>query len=509
MLESLGNFWERHPALLYGTVVFLACECALQWNPALLIPLLFIFFPLCFIYKKGTCRLLLALALGVSYFCFIKTNHAFPAIPFQNVKGHAEVELHTLSQPPSPFGKRWMYKGTLLSFTSQESSLRNLPIIINLPLKTGFERPLANRSYLIQGHLKVLSPHSLALIPEKNVLWQPIKGSWSLAEYRFQTKKKLKSILQKKIKNSQSAAFLSGLATGEFDQPLMMYEFSRFGLQHIMAISGFHFAILAAITDMLFRFLLPRRYASALLILLLSCYFIFLGCSPSIMRAWSMIVIGLCGFLFQKRGSGLNSLGLALLIILFYDPFACCSMGFLFSFATTAAILLLFSPMDAFLQKAFATRPLSIMCEADTITQHGYCAMIILRKGLALTLAINIVALPMTLYFFHKFPLMGLVHNLFFPFLVCISMFLLLAGLSVGLFTTVLGDFIHGLNSSYTQFVLNFTFNIPASMDIVWRSSALSTEVMIALASGIFFAAIIARDFCEKRQETSRDLIFV
>jgi len=105
------------------------------------------------------------------------------------------------------------------------------------------------------------------------------------------------------IPSARSASFLKGISTGDFEDHMMVMELGRFGLQHIMAISGFHFSLVALIISTLFAGFLPRKMASSTVIFLLSCYFLFLGCSPSILRAWVMIFVVLLGTIcdgFQK-----------------------------------------------------------------------------------------------------------------------------------------------------------------------------------------------------------------
>ena len=79
-----------------------------------------------------------------------------------------------------------------------------------------------------------------------------------------------------------------------------------------------------------------------------------------------------------------------------------------------------------FTQKMFRTRSLSKITEMHWLDQHAYCLLYYLRQGLALALAVNLVAMPITFFYFQKFPLMSLFYNLFFPFLVSFSMLLLL-----------------------------------------------------------------------------------
>ena len=97
--------------------------------------------------------------------------------------------------------------------------------------------------------------------------------------------------------------------------------------------------------------------------------------------------------------------------------------------------------------------------------QHGYCILAFLRQGIALTLAVNIFALPMTLYYFHQFPFMSLLYNLFFPFLASGSLCLMLIGGLLSFFP-FLANGIHRLNDLYTHMLIQFTHQIPSEMDV-------------------------------------------
>src|SRR5262249_55475973 len=156
---------------------------------------------------------------------------------------------------------------------------------------------------------------------------------------------------------------------------------------------------------------------------------------------------------------------IALLAILLFDPLMAKGIGFQFSFATTAAILLLFSSCDVAMQMIFNKRPLSQITKMDRTNQHGYFLLSTIRQGLALTLAVNLVALPMTLFYFHKFPWMSLIYNLFFPFLVSVSMLLLIIGTLSQLLFSPLGEWVHACNNVYTHYMLNYTYNMPTSVD--------------------------------------------
>ena len=103
-----------------------------------------------------------------------------------------------------------------------------------------------------------------------------------------------------------SANFLAGLATGEFDDHWMRQQFSRFGVQHLLAISGFHFAIIAGCLSFALRLFFPAKSCTLILLACLGGYTIFLGPQASILRAWLMSSLALIGFLIEKHPSALN-----------------------------------------------------------------------------------------------------------------------------------------------------------------------------------------------------------
>lgn len=517
IIDVFHRFWKQHPAMLYGLALLLGFSSSLNWNWGLLAPITVLAGPLlysAFCRQADLCiRMVLAILLLFGAFGFAKVYYQFPTLPIDGVLGRADLEIISVSSKSTSFGKLWSYRGTLEAFepasTSQMMKAKHLPIAISLPQNGEITRPHANQAYQIKGVLKETAPGYYTLIVPKDTPWYPIEGSWSFAEMRFLAKQKVSQYIHSHITGVRTATFLSGIATGDFDDRLMSFEFSRFGLQHIMAISGFHFAIIASILSILLRLMFNKRRGTLLLIFLLSSYFVFLGCGPSIMRAWITILIALLSFIVEKQGSGINSLGVALIAVLLMDPLLCRHMGFQFSFITTAAILLFFPGCDLAMQSLFAKRPLSQMIEMNGINQHGYCVLVFFRQALALTFAVNLIALPIMLFYFQKFPLLSLIYNLFFPFLVSISMLLLLLGLLFSLGIPLLGSAIHLLNSHYTQFVLNFTYNMPTTLDVTWRVSPFSLELLLLYLTVVFVVAIFLRNALEQRQLELQDLSLI
>lgn len=240
---------------------------------------------------------------------------------------------------------------------------------------------------------------------------------------------------------------------------------------------------------------------------MLSSYFLFLGWAPSITRAWITILIALLGLLLEKRSFALNSLGVALLVTLFLDPFCCQQIGFQFSFIVTASILLFHSASKFLVEQIWKKRPLSQMVEMSSLDQHGYYILSLLREAFALAISVNLTAFPIALFYFNKFPLMSLVYNLFFPFMVSISMLLLLLGI---LFSwSFLGYVFHAINNRYTEFMLNFTYNLPTSWDITWRISSFPLWLLTLYLCLIFSAGILCRHYLESKKREVEDFVFI
>ena len=131
--------------------------------------------------------------------------------------------------------------------------------------------------------------------------------------------------------------------------------------------------------------------------------------------------------------------------------------------------------------------------EMNSFSQHGYCILAFFRESLALALAVNLFALPLTLFYFHQFPVMSLLYNLFFPFLATASLCLLLLGMMLSLIPFI-GPAIHYLNDYYTYFLLQMTYQIPAEIDTYWQSDALHPGWLIAYLCAATLGGIIWRE---------------
>lgn len=503
--EKFHHFWEENPCLLYGLSFLLADSFIINFNYVLFFPLFALLFPL-LLWKYSSKiliqKLLLATLLFVVSLSFFSSSILIPHLKTP-IKGKAIFSIQSFQESSNSFGNKWIYKGNLHRFINKDNKViaKNIPCTI-LVKASKDDRPSAYNNYIVEGELnKNQDLHHFFFRTYGK--WEPLQKNYSLAELRFKFKNWMNSYIDSFILNTRSALFLKGICTGEFNDIEMKYEFSRFGLQHIMAISGFHFSIIASFFQFLLSFFFPRKQTATFLILILCTYFLFLGPNPSVIRAWIMIFIIILGTILEQKSKPLNSLGIALFAILTYDPLLIKHLGFQFSIAVTLAILSLYQIFDSYMQYLFPKKKLFQAIEMTLLDKQGYCLLTWIRKAFSLSFAVNLVALPMSLFYFNKFPLLALVFNWFFPFLVSLSIIFLIFGLLL-FFIPPFAMAIHYINSSYTFFILNYVYNLPKNFDVYLRYHVSFNNLIIFLTI-IFVMAILFRKF--KNEE--KDFAFI
>ncbi|MCD8165584.1 MAG: ComEC family competence protein [Bacteroides sp.] len=174
-------------------------------------------------------------------------------------------------------------------------------------------------------------------------------------------------------------------------------SYSVAGGSHILALSGLHIGVIAAVSSFLLSFPVSFRYAGALkkiiVLLLLWGYALVAGMSPSIVRAVIMFSIVTLSYYPWYPHFALNTLGATAFGMLVYRPFYLFDVGFQLSFAAVAAILLLYPRLEKCIQSS------------SRIIRY-------LWSLIAVSLAAQIGTLPLILFYFSRFSSYFLLTNL-------------------------------------------------------------------------------------------------
>jgi len=139
-----------------------------------------------------------------------------------------------------------------------------------------------------------------------------------------------------------SAALLGGLLLGDRTRlPRDLDDaFRRAGVYHILAVSGFNVALLAASVWTLARLArVGRRTGALTAIVIITGFALVAGAEPSVVRAVVMAGLVLTALVLERDASVANSLGVAALAILAVRPGDLFDPGFQLSFAATAGIV--------------------------------------------------------------------------------------------------------------------------------------------------------------------------
>ena len=468
-----STFWDKQPALFYGLFILLGAA-------SILAPSFSYIFPLGFLLYSCKTRRLLGLSFFTLALIYTKMRYSFPYE--EKITGQGQFHIENLTLYASPFQQSYLFRGTLKTFTSDDhKTWTHIPCSFHIPLKK--QRPVASSDLLIKGSLVSKGDKKYILKPTSIT---PLETTFSVAEWRFTTKKRFTDSLKASIPDKQACSFLTSMLTGDTDDRLLNLEFNRLGLQHILGVSGFQFVLLAAIIGFFLRLVFPYKIATATLIFLLSAYFFFLGDSPPVQRAWVAVTIFLIGILFNRRTTPLNALGVGLMISILHEPLSILNIGFQLSFLCTFAILLVYPEVRKWMTRLLPSRSFQEILNMTRWHRHGYIFSALIRETLALNLAVHILALPALLCLFGKFPLLSLLYNLFIPFGATLVFIGSLAAIFFTALIPPLGHFLHHINTHLTVLLLNISNNPPAAFEFFIRAPHFSLSLAIILLTLIF-----------------------
>ncbi len=147
-------------------------------------------------------------------------------------------------------------------------------------------------------------------------------------------------------------SIITALVTGDRSgiSPALREQFNRLGIGHLLAISGLHVGIIAAVSFWGFNLVCRRvgfllnaglacRAAALLTIVPVVAYGLIAGMSPSTQRAVIMVAVYLFTILLEREQDSINTLAAAALIIIVVHPPALFSVSFQLSFTAVFAII--------------------------------------------------------------------------------------------------------------------------------------------------------------------------
>lgn len=312
-------------------------------------------------------------------------------------------------------------------------------------------------SFSYKNYLAKFDIYSVCYTPKKIVLLSENNGNNFYAMI-LKIKSSFKSVIVK-IFPEPNASFLQALLLGDkggFSQKLKD-DFSRAGVSHIVAVSGYHVAIIAAfIGAILFFFNISRKKSFWLIVIFILFYIFLTGASASVIRAGIMGMIVLLAINSGRLSKAKNAIIFAACLMLILNPLLLrFDIGYLLSFAATLGIIYLFPLIERILNKI-----------PDVLG---------IRSILAITLSAQIAVLPIVVYNFEQVSLVAPISNFLVLPVIPVTMLLGFLAVLCGFIFVSLGEivgFFAWLLMSYeiklVEILSEFSFSAWKMENISW-----------------------------------------
>jgi competence protein ComEC len=218
-------------------------------------------------------------------------------------------------------------------------------------------------------------------------------------KYLFSIRAQIVGVLKKYIPGEKEAGLAEAMLIGykdDLDQRLVQ-SYSNTGVVHIIAISGLHLGLIYWLLMLLCTPLAKSNNAKwvqpVLVIAGLWLFSCIAGGSPSVLRSAVMFTCLVIGVHLNRKIAIYNSLAASAFLLLCYNPFWLWDAGFQLSYAAVLSLAIFYKP---FYNLLFIKNKI----------------LDIIWKSVCVTLAAQILTVPVSVYHFHQFPNLFMVANL-------------------------------------------------------------------------------------------------
>ena len=248
----------------------------------------------------------------------------------------------------------------------------------------------------------------------------------------------------------------------------LMQAYSNTGVVHIIAISGLHLGLIYVMLNWLMGVLpLIKSYTTVKVVLILSCLWLFsilTGSSASVLRSALMFTCVLIGKTYFKQSSTYNAIAASAFILVCYNPYFLWDVGFQLSYLAVIGIV--------WLQK-----PILHLLYIKNVWLHKVWTMV------AVTLAAQVAAFPLCIYYFHQFPNLFLITNIIavpLSTLVLFAEILLLCFSWFGIVAVHLGKLI-AMMITLMNTIITYCNKLPWSVTSDMYATTLTTCILYGL----------------------------
>lgn len=377
-------------------------------------------------------------------------------------------------------------KGKIILYFKKDSSLK-----LNYGSQILFKKPLQEiknsgnpggfdykRYSLFQGvtHQVYLKPGEFETLDSKNENW--------FRKFIYKSREQVLNILRQYIIDEKELGLAEALLIGyknDLEQSLVQ-SYTNTGVVHIIAISGLHLGLIYWLLSLLLKPLQKAKRMKwlrpVLIITGLWLFSLLAGAQPSILRSALMFTCIVLGESLSRRTSIYNTMAVSAFLLLCINPFWLWDVGFQLSYAAVLSIIIFMRPVYNWFY--IPNKLLDFIWKLN-----------------AVTIAAQILTIPIGIYHFHQFPNLFLLTNfvavplssiiLLGEILLCCISFIPHAAILMG----QLLSFLIRVMNNYIEKIETIRFSL-------WDGLQISiTQAMLLL----FFAAGICYWLMEKQKK--------
>ena len=368
--------------------------------------------------------------------------------------------------------------GKVILYIAKNSKSQSLQqgdeIYARLKLKL-IEQPKNPYQFSYANYLSALGIYHSAYIDSYELSKPSMKPKLTFKGVIEKSQIYLQQALSKVVEDQEALSVASALLLG--DKSLLDGDtksiYAHSGAMHVLAVSGLHVGIIYLILSQILFFIPKKKILKALLLIIgIWFYTAITGGSPSVLRAATMFTFIAIGRSLKQHVNIYNMLAASALLLSIIQPSLLFNIGFQLSYTAVLGIL--------YFQKRIYNLYISSNWFIDKLWMLS-----------SVSFAAQIGTLPLSLYYFHQFPVYFWISNL-----LVIPLATLIVYLGVGIFISsplpIISQFI-GRILNFTVKTLNnflsYLGQLPFALSEGWHLSVF--ELFCAYAILLLFIGAI------------------
>ena len=396
-----------------------------------------------------------------------------PATYLMTIDGEPEVKPRSIKMEGWALDTEGKGHGRVMFYIEKDSSISHLGYGDKLLVRTQLNlvKPNGNpNEFNYARYLRFHHIHHQAYVNSDRWKVEAVDEG-SIRRIFFDLRKNMMGVLRQAGLEGSEYAIASALVLGyvaDLDQTLVQ-AYASSGAIHVLAVSGMHIAIVYLLINwLLIPLTLVKKgelFRAIIIVFLLWGYAALTGLSPSVCRAVTMFTFVAVAKVINRKVSIYNTLACSAFALVLYDPLIVMQVGFQLSYAAVFGIVVLRSWL------------------LDLYTPDSK-AMDWLWEVTCISVAAQLVTFPLGLLYFHQFPSLFFVSNLF---VIPLSTAVLILGL--GLYVAQ----IWGPLLAFVGFIVKFLIKLMNEVVMINDRipHAVATEIDITVLETLLIYALV------------------